>query len=125
MHPKREKIIEAAIKMFSQQGSTSTTMQEIAEEAGVGKGTLYRYFENKEDLVSSLISFGFKEITEELESKVVNIEKTETKLRKVIETQLEFYNQHRNFCRFLTREFWGYKNKFAANIREIRHSYTV
>ncbi|MBM7555281.1 TetR/AcrR family transcriptional regulator [Halanaerobacter jeridensis] len=125
MNPKREKIFNAAVKKFSEKGTTGTTMKEISQEAGVGKGTLYRYFEDKEDLVSSLMSYGFERLTEVIKREIEGIESATDKIKKVVEVQLEFYKKHCDFCRFLTREFWGYKNKFEENIKEIRSDYTV
>ena len=125
MNPKREKIFNAAVKKFSEKGTTGTTMKEISQEAGVGKGTLYRYFDDKEDLVSSLMSYGFKQLTEVIKTEIEGIESATEKLKKAVAVQLQFYKQHCDFCRFLTREFWGYKNKFEENIKEIRSDYTV
>jgi AcrR family transcriptional regulator len=48
---KTEKIIEAAGNRFRYYGIAKTTMQEIAQDAGVAVGTLYLYFKNKDDLV--------------------------------------------------------------------------
>lgn len=47
----KSKIIQAAIKVFSQKGYQSSTMDEIAEEAGMSKTTLYTYFKSKSDLL--------------------------------------------------------------------------
>ncbi len=47
----KSKIIQAAIKIFSQKGYQNTTMDEIAEEAGMSKTTLYTYFKSKLDLL--------------------------------------------------------------------------
>ena len=47
---KRGLIIEASAKVFARRGFASTLMAEIAIEAGIGKGTLYEYFDSKEDL---------------------------------------------------------------------------
>lgn len=47
---KREMIKRAALKVFSDKGIEASTMLEIAEQAGVGKGTLYEYFPSKQDL---------------------------------------------------------------------------
>ena len=41
---KRELILEAAINVFSTKGYHNTRMEEIASQAGVGKGTIYEYF---------------------------------------------------------------------------------
>lgn len=48
---KTQSIIEAAGKRFRYYGVAKTTMQEIAQDAGVGVGTLYLYFKNKDDLI--------------------------------------------------------------------------
>ena len=46
----REKIVRAAIECFSTAGFDRTRMEDIADRAGLSKGTLYLYFKNKEDL---------------------------------------------------------------------------
>ena len=48
---KKEKILEAAIKVFSEKGYDQATMDEIAMEANVSKGLLFFYYENKENLI--------------------------------------------------------------------------
>ena len=47
---KKREIIDAAIRVFSRQGYRRTKINDIAGEAGVGKGTVYEYFKSKEDL---------------------------------------------------------------------------
>jgi len=125
MNSKKERIFTAAIDKFSQKGSTNTTMQEIAETAGVGKGTLYRYFENKEDLIYSLIQYGINKMTNQVKEKISQVEFPLEKLKIIVGAQLEFYDQHQNFCKFLTREIWGYQSKFEDHIKEIRSNNTV
>jgi AcrR family transcriptional regulator len=49
---KREAIIAAALELFVERGFYGTAVPEIAEKAGVGAGTIYRYFESKEALVN-------------------------------------------------------------------------
>jgi AcrR family transcriptional regulator len=122
---RQEAIFAAAVERFSRQGTEQTTMQEIAEGAGVGKGTLYRYFDDKEDLIFSLIEIGFKKMIDQIKEGIVEVNNPEVKLEKAIEIQLQFYDQHRDFCKFLTRESLGYKDKFKASIKKIRSNYTV
>src|SRR5262245_42768117 len=52
--PKREAILDAALDLFADFGYHGTTVPQVAAKAGVGAGTLYRYFENKEALVNAL-----------------------------------------------------------------------
>ncbi|MBX3156179.1 MAG: TetR/AcrR family transcriptional regulator [Deltaproteobacteria bacterium] len=49
---KREAILGAALELFVERGFFGTAVPEIAERAGVGAGTIYRYFESKEALVN-------------------------------------------------------------------------
>lgn len=55
---KREQILEGARRAFLSQGFDAASMNDITREAGVSKGTLYVYFENKEDLFKALIIKG-------------------------------------------------------------------
>ena len=51
---KREAILEAALELFVERGFFGTAVPEIADRAGVGAGTIYRYFESKEALVNAI-----------------------------------------------------------------------
>jgi AcrR family transcriptional regulator len=50
-----QEILEAALGVFAQKGFARTRMEDIAQEAGVTKGTIYLYFENKEAVFKSLV----------------------------------------------------------------------
>ena len=52
--PKAEAILKAALELFVERGFHGTPVPEVAERAGVGAGTIYRAFENKEALVNAL-----------------------------------------------------------------------
>ncbi len=52
---KREQILDGAWRIFKQKGFDAASMNDITKEAGVSKGTIYVYFENKEDLFAALI----------------------------------------------------------------------
>ncbi len=54
MDDKRRIILDAALEAFAERGYHGTAVPEVAEAAGVGTGTLYRYFENKEALVNEV-----------------------------------------------------------------------
>ncbi len=57
---KRALIIKAAAKVFARRGFASTLMAEIAIKAEIGKGTLYEYFDSKEDLFFSVFEWFVK-----------------------------------------------------------------
>lgn len=51
---KRRQLLDAALKLFSERGYHGVAVPEVAQAAGVGTGTLYHYFENKQQLVNEL-----------------------------------------------------------------------
>lgn len=50
MHETASKILDAAQKLFNTRGLRKTTVEDIARDAGIGKGTVYNYFEDKESI---------------------------------------------------------------------------
>jgi len=52
---KRKRILDCALAVFTERGFHQITMDEIAAESGVAKGTVYRYFKSKEDLLDQLL----------------------------------------------------------------------
>ncbi len=52
---RREEILNAAFKVFSEKGYYSTNVADIASEIGIGHGTFYRYFESKYDVFSTVV----------------------------------------------------------------------
>lgn len=62
---RRKQIMDAAIKLFDVQGFRSTTVEQIADCAGISKGLVYKYFKNKKEILLS-----FHEIVEQCEEEV-------------------------------------------------------
>lgn len=68
MTDKRTDILNATLKLISENGFHGTPMSQIAEEAGVGAGTIYRYFDSKEVLIHEL----FLEVKREISQAMLN-----------------------------------------------------
>ncbi len=62
----REEIMRHALRLFSEKGYHSVTMQQIADESEYAVGTIYNHFENKESLYSSIILGSLKEHIDEV-----------------------------------------------------------
>lgn len=58
----RERILDVALELFTEQGYEQTSLREIAERLGVTKAALYYHFKSKEDIVSSLVEDYFGQI---------------------------------------------------------------
>jgi len=67
---KRLKIIAAAAELFATQPFHKVLLSEVAEAAGVGKGTVYTYFKGKEDLYVSVLFAGFSDLVARLETQI-------------------------------------------------------
>ena len=52
---KEEKILKSAIKVFSEKGFSASTTNEIAKNAGVAEGTIFRYFKTKKDILRGIL----------------------------------------------------------------------
>jgi AcrR family transcriptional regulator len=67
---KSQQIMQAAEKLFTSRRFHEITMDDVAKEAGVGKGTIYRYFRDKDDLFFQTATSGFDELCDLLRRKV-------------------------------------------------------
>ncbi len=119
MEAKNKQIIDVALEMFSKKGFQQTTVQEIAEAAGVGKGTIYRFFDSKEDLVSSLVEFAIDDVGRAVREAIADLQDPVETLRIIITTEVDYYDQHRDLAKFLIREVLGYRNTFEDHVKQI------
>ncbi|NOY76570.1 MAG: TetR/AcrR family transcriptional regulator, partial [Calditrichaeota bacterium] len=51
----KERILQAAARIFGKFGYTKTNIEDIAREAGIGKATIYHYFKSKEDVFLTIV----------------------------------------------------------------------
>tara|TARA_B100000424_G_C22860784_1_gene458777 strand:+ start:322 stop:906 length:585 start_codon:yes stop_codon:yes gene_type:complete len=65
------RILEGALSVFNQVGIEKTTMDEIAQESGFGKATLYYYFSSKDEVFIYILEQGWRQLWEGIESKVI------------------------------------------------------
>lgn len=52
---REEEILEAAVRIFSEKGYSAATTSEIAKEAGIAEGTIFRYFKTKKDILNKVM----------------------------------------------------------------------
>jgi len=100
----KERILEAAMEVFSHKGFHPATMDEIAEKAGVGKGTLYRYFETKEKLFAELVRLRLEELGATAGSVIDGRDDVLTMISKCIRMYFEFFDRNQRLYRLIIQE---------------------
>jgi AcrR family transcriptional regulator len=106
----KEKIKEAAIKLFSQKGYSATTMRQIAQKAGLATGSLYNHLKRKSDLLLDIHRNFIDEVIEKTKFSEGDREPCEEKLKKIFKTFMKAIFENRlSFKVLLEQEnsaFW-------------------
>ncbi|MEN6440832.1 MAG: TetR/AcrR family transcriptional regulator [Syntrophobacter sp.] len=100
----KERILDAALEVFSQKGFHSATTDEIAERAGVGKGTVYRHFATKEKLFEELVRLRLDELEAKATSIIHGRDDVLTMISKYIQVYFEFFDRNQHLYRLIVRE---------------------
>lgn len=99
---KRERILRAAVEVFARQGFYNTRVSEVAKAAGVADGTIYLYFESKDQLLLSLFEDRIEKLLAFLAKEIGAIVDPEQKLRRIIELQLGLLDGERELAEVVT-----------------------
>ncbi len=108
------KILEAAESVFAKKGFYPTTVEEIAQKADLGKGTIYLHFENKKDLFLSVIERKLDILFKKIERGIKEGRSSAEKIRLAIEIHLKFLEKNRDFFKIVHI----FSNQFKTGIGE-------
>ncbi|MBW7858560.1 MAG: TetR/AcrR family transcriptional regulator [Leptonema sp. (in: Bacteria)] len=103
---KKAAIEQAALDLFTKQGFGSTSVPSIAERAGVGSGTIYRYFESKEELVNRLFQYWQNKLYLELTEAYDNNATTRQKYNHIWQQLTHFQKLHPTAFDFLEMMYY-------------------
>jgi AcrR family transcriptional regulator len=120
---RREEILEAATRLFATQGYADTDTQQLADEIGVGKGTLYRYFPSKRELFLAAADRGMRKLCQFIDDKVATIEDAPERIAEVVRSYLRFFEQHPEFCELLIHERALFKDRKKPTYIEHREAH--
>jgi AcrR family transcriptional regulator len=99
---KKKDIACACKDLFIKKGLSNITIAEVAQTAGVGKGTIYEYFQNKEEILFEIANILMQKHEEKLKVELVNNICTKEKIKKFSEF---FYNEEDVQLREIYKEF--------------------
>lgn len=100
---RQQEILDAAMTVFLRKGFSGSTTREIAKEAGVAEGTIFRYFKTKKDLLLELAS---PQIVQSLADVMegTNGKSDEVILKAILKNRLEVLNKNRELVQVLISE---------------------
>jgi TetR/AcrR family fatty acid metabolism transcriptional regulator len=101
---KRERIIQAAVQSFLDRDYAQVKVEEIAEIAGVGKGTIYEYFSSKEELFMAGITTSIESYFDLFDQFYEHDASCWKNLRNIMHIQLRFLLENSRWVRFLYNE---------------------
>lgn len=133
---RKYQILLCARKLFSERGYYQTQISDIQEEAGVARGTIYQYFENKEDLFLTVLETLYSDWKNMLSEQPANMAdefSTGFKVFKYkIKQTLDFFIANPDYCDILLRvglglggNFDSVLSKFQKQILELVTDYLV
>ncbi|WP_425616136.1 TetR/AcrR family transcriptional regulator [Anatilimnocola sp. NA78] len=104
-HSRRsDEILSAAVELFAKQGFAATEVQQIADRAGVGKGTVYRHFINKEKLFLAAADLGLRQLKDAVNN-IADVEAVPLdRLRAGVVAFLKFFREHPEFVELMIQE---------------------
>ncbi|WP_438447342.1 TetR/AcrR family transcriptional regulator [Gorillibacterium sp. sgz5001074] len=108
---KREQILWAAIKLFAEKGFHSTSIQEIADAAGVAKGSTYLYFKSKDAILLSVFTDYYGKMFDDIMNAPVPDLSPRDRLKAQIRMQLEKFIEFKDFLKMQMREQFIHQNE--------------
>ncbi len=120
----RDKLFQAAVTLIAEQGFSSTTVEEIAERAGVAKGTVYYNFASKTELFEELLRHGVELLTADLREAAVRTAGNDgtrvDALDAMIRAGLLFIDRYPAFTQLYVAELWRTNRAWNDTLMVVR-----
>ncbi|TFG95513.1 MAG: TetR/AcrR family transcriptional regulator [Calditrichales bacterium] len=104
---KKLEILQAAMKVFAEKGIFKSRIIEIAEKAGVGKGTVYEYFRSKEEIFAAAFSLVHQNTMKAIETALHEEKDPSRQLYILVETTIKGMLNTEDHFGELMMEFWA------------------
>jgi len=102
---KQNAILKSAYQVFTEKGFHQAKVSEIAQLAGVGKGTIYEYYVSKEDLLRGVIQVGMLYYLEEIKKHLRNSDTFWGKMESIFIAHANFLMKHKSFKKVIGDHF--------------------
>lgn len=112
---KRHAILDAARTVFSRQGYASTSVEDVAEQAGIAKGTLYLYFKSKEELYIAALVRDMENVMRRASEEMDRFPTLREKILALLRVRLEYSRANEDFLRIYLAEYGSIFMKSAMH----------
>ncbi|MBS4208840.1 TetR/AcrR family transcriptional regulator [Bacillus sp. FJAT-50079] len=121
--PKYKQIIDAAVVVIAENGYHQAQVSKIAKQAGVADGTIYLYFNNKEDILISVFREKMGVFIDQLEDVVAGKETAKEKLLIMVENHFHILSEDRNLATVTQLELRQSNKELRIKINEVLKEY--
>lgn len=102
---KRDAILDAARAVFSRDGYAASSVDDVAVEAGIGKGTIYLYFKSKEDLYLAALARDIRAFAGKARAEMESVPGFRGKIETFLRVRLDYCQAHEDFLRIYLSEY--------------------
>ena len=122
---RREEIIASAKKIFAQNGFRRTTIDHIADDLSVGKGTIYRYFSSKKALFLGVFEHGMLQLNSIMMANTEPVPDPQVRIATAVRTYLGFFENDRDFIEIMMQVRSEFKDDYKRVYIELYNDYIV
>ena len=113
----KERILEAAVKLFAERGFDATSVDEIARLAEINKAMIYYYFSSKDELLSSIIRKSINEFTSIIEEiDLSRFDNLEEMIKAIVREAINYIDGYNLVIKIFQRESLSKSSKWGTNI---------
>lgn len=124
MRDRRDSILGAAREAFARGGFEGTSIADIARAARVSDGLVYRYFQNKRDLLNAVLTEFYERTMLDLEAIAARDAPFETRLHDIIHRHIEAFVIEADVCRLFISEVRTAADYQGSAVQQLNRRYT-
>jgi AcrR family transcriptional regulator len=118
---KKQEILKAAIRIFATKGYDHATLEEIAEASEFGKGTLYNYFQNKQEIYNAILTNIFQHFTSVIKTIETETNDFQDFFSRLIKTMITYCVENPSEFLMLSQTQFS---TFSEDLNAIRQNFT-
>lgn len=114
---RRQEILQAALALYVRKGFFAGSMNELARELGVAKGTLYVYFPSKEGLWLAIVDLIAEQFDSLLRPILQSTDRPVAKIEKLVQATFDYYDENADVCSILIKIWASTDSSLATDMR--------